>query len=78
MQTALRASRVVRKQLSADPFEYHAKSSGFWDKVRKAVVVNPCVLLACVGRPRRDERRSPSSSSSSLTRSPTLQQLVDR
>ncbi|GAA5874097.1 hypothetical protein JCM3774_001604 [Rhodotorula dairenensis] len=41
MLTALRASRVARKQLSADPFEYHAKSSGFWDKVRKAVVVNP-------------------------------------
>lgn len=41
MQTALRASRVVRKELSADPFEYHAKGSGFWEKVRKAVVVNP-------------------------------------
>lgn len=49
MQTALRASRVVRKQLSADPFEYHAKSSGFWDKVRKAVVVNPCVSIPLTG-----------------------------
>lgn len=42
MRTALRATRVVREKLSADPWKYHAvDESPFWKKVREALVVNP-------------------------------------
>ncbi|BGP54632.1 hypothetical protein JCM8202_005002 [Rhodotorula sphaerocarpa] len=57
MQSALRASRVVRKeQLSANPFAHHATNTGFWEKVRKAVVINP---ESSTGNPLASEFRQP-------------------
>ncbi|GAA5987480.1 hypothetical protein JCM11641_003843 [Rhodosporidiobolus odoratus] len=44
MRTVIRASRVLRQQqkLTSDPFVYHTRDENpFWDKVRRATVVNP-------------------------------------
>ncbi|GAA5891102.1 hypothetical protein JCM5296_007379 [Sporobolomyces johnsonii] len=45
MRAALRATRVLRQRQSpsADPFAHHASGGGVWDRIRKAVVVNPQV-----------------------------------
>lgn len=45
MAAALRSTRVLRQKLTSDPFAYHATDeTPLWRKIRRAIVVNPCVL----------------------------------
>ncbi|GAA5963988.1 hypothetical protein JCM21900_005858 [Sporobolomyces salmonicolor] len=62
MRAALRATRVLRQRQSpsADPFAHHASGEGVWDRIRKAIVVNP---ESSTGNPLPRDFRTPEPAS---------------